>query len=97
MPDGLPTRDALLKARLPERHLLDILKHVQDGVGYPRHFGPLSGTEPKLSSPVRRSIFTVVGDACELGASPTARHPTGPLSRPILRRMNAPHIRVHPD
>jgi len=29
VPDGLPTLEALLKARLPERHLLDILKNVQ--------------------------------------------------------------------
>ena len=55
----LPTLEALLKARLPERHLLDILKNVHYWVGYTRHFGPLSGTERKLSSPVLRYLFTV--------------------------------------
>jgi hypothetical protein len=92
VPDGLPTLEALLKARLPERHLLDILKNVHYWVGYTRHFGPLSGTERKLSSPVLRYIFTVFGYACELGASQTARHTTGPISRQILRRLNAQHI-----
>jgi hypothetical protein len=92
MPDGLPTLEALLKARLPERHLLDILKNVHYWVGYTRHFGPLSGTERKLSSPVLRYIFTVFGYACELGASQTARHTTGPISRQILRRLNAQHM-----
>jgi TnpA family transposase len=92
VPEDLPTLEALLKARLPERHLLDILKHVHYWIGYTRHFGPLSGTEPKLSSPVLRYIFTVFGYACELGPSQTARHTTGPISRQILRRLNAQHI-----
>jgi len=92
LPWDLPTLEALLKARLPERHLLDILKHVHYWIGYTRHFGPLSGTEPKLSSPVLRYIFTVFGYACELGPSQTARHTTGPISRQILRRLNAQHI-----
>lgn len=40
VPEGFSTLEALLKARLPERHLLDVLKHVQAWVGYTRHFGP---------------------------------------------------------
>src|SRR5262249_46733495 len=92
VPEGLPTLEALLKARLPERHLLDILKHVHYWVGYTRHFGPLSGTEPKLSVRVLRYIFTVLGYAWERGPPKPARHTTGPMSRQILRRLNAQHI-----
>ena len=78
VPEDLPTLEALLKARLPERHLLDILKNVQYWVGYTRHFGPPSGADPKLTDPVLRYIFTVFGYASELGASQTARHTDGP-------------------
>ena len=92
MPDDLATLEALVKARLPERHLLDVLKNVQYWVGYTRHFGPPSGADPKLADPVLRYIFTVFGYACELGASQTARHTTNPISRQILRRLNAQHI-----
>jgi TnpA family transposase len=92
VPDGLPTLAALLTARLPERHLLAILKHVHYWVGYPRHFGPLSGTERTLSSPVLRYLFTVFGYAGELGASQTACHTTGPLRRQRLRRLHAQHM-----
>ena len=77
---------------MPERHLLDILKNVQHWVGYTRHFGPPSGADPKLSDAVMRYIFTVFGYASELGASQTARHTTGPISRQILRRINDQHI-----
>jgi TnpA family transposase len=92
VPDDLATLEALVKARLPERHLLDVLKNVQYWVGYTRHFGPPSGADPKLTDPLLRYIFTVFGYACELGASQTARHTTSPISRQILRRLNAQHI-----
>jgi TnpA family transposase len=92
VPDALPPLEALLKARLPERHLLDVLKHGQYWVGYPRPFGPPSGADPKLAEPVLRAIFTVLGYACELGASQTARHTTGPISQPVWRRLHAQHI-----
>ena len=78
IPEDLHTIEAVLKDRMPERHLLDILKNVQHWVGYTRHFGPPSGADPKLSDPVLRYIFTVFGYACELGASQTARHANGP-------------------
>lgn len=35
--------------RMPERNLLDILSNVQFHTEYMRHFGPLSGSDPKLS------------------------------------------------
>ena len=79
---------------MPERHLLDILRDVQHWVGYTRHFGPPSGADPKLSDAVRRYILTVFGYASELGASQTARHTNGPISRQVLRRINEQHITV---
>ena len=92
LPEDLETIEALLKERMPERHLLDILKNVHHWVGYTRHFGPPSGADPKLSDAVLRYIFTVFGYASELGASQTARHTTGPISRHVLRRINDQHI-----
>jgi TnpA family transposase len=92
IPEDLATLEALLKERMPERHLLDILKHVQDWVGYTCHFGPPSGSDHKLEDPISRYLLTVFGYACELGASQTARHAPHLVSRQILRRINAQHI-----
>jgi TnpA family transposase len=91
-PEELEALEALLKERMPERHLLDILKNVQHWVGYTRHFGPPSGADPKLADPIARYILTVFGYACELGASQTARHAQNLISRQSLRRINAQHI-----
>ena len=92
IPEELETLEALLKERMPERHLLDILKNVQDWVGYTRHFGPPSGADHKLTDPISRYLLTVFGYACELGASQTARHTQNLVSRHSLRRINAQHI-----
>ena len=92
VPEALHTLEALLKERMPERHLLDILKNVHHWVHYTRHFGPPSGADPKLTEPVLRYLFTIFGYASELGASQTARHTNGLISRQVLRRMNDQHI-----
>lgn len=94
VPAELATVEALLKARMPERHLLDVLRNVHYWAGYTRHFGPPSGADPKLTDAVVRYIFTVFGYACELGPSQTARHATGPVNRQLLRRLNDQHITV---
>jgi TnpA family transposase len=92
LPEELETLEALLKERMPERHLIDVLKNVQDWVGYTRHFGPISGAERKLTDPISRYILTVFGYACELGASQMARHAQNLINRQSLRRINAQHI-----
>lgn len=91
-PEELETLEALLKERMPERHLLDILKNVQHWVGYTRHFGPPSGADRKLADSISPYILTVFGYACELGPSQTARHAQNLVSRQSLRRINAQHI-----
>jgi TnpA family transposase len=92
IPEELEILEALLKERMPERHLLDILKNVHDWVGYTRHFGPPSGSDHKLDDPLSRYLLTVFGYACELGPAQTARHAQSLVSRQILRRINAQHI-----
>ena len=43
-PAGLTKFAAEIRARMTERHLLDILKRVDHWSGYTRHFGPPSGS-----------------------------------------------------
>jgi hypothetical protein len=58
-PSDLNAFREAVHARMPERHLLDVLKHVHHWVPFTRHFGPPSGSDPKLSDSVRRYLFTV--------------------------------------
>ena len=91
-PDGLAAFEQEVRARMPERHLLDVIKHAEHWAGYTRHFGPPSGSDSKLTHAVRRYLFTVFGYGCNLGPSQTARHGQEIATAPALRRINAQHI-----
>lgn len=91
-PKGLAEFEQEVRIRIPERHLLDILKHVEHWAGYTRHFGPPSGSDPKLAQAIQRYIFTVFGYGCNLGPNQTARHAPEIATAQALRRTNAQHI-----
>ncbi|MGB0849029.1 MAG: Tn3 family transposase [Thiolinea sp.] len=94
-PSGAREFEKAVQERLPERHLLDILKHVHHWTSFTRHFGPLSGSEPKLNNPLQRYLFTVFGYGCNLGASQTAHHAPDLINRYSLQRINAQHVTTH--
>ena len=91
-PDGLEAFKKETYGRMPEHHLLDILKHVQHWSHYEKRFGPPSGTDTKITDPANRYIYAVFGYGCNLGASQTARHAPENIHRQTLRRINFKHI-----
>ncbi len=91
-PEKLKAFQKAVRSRMPERHLLDILKNTNHWASYTRHFGPPSGSDPKLLDAAMKYIFAVFGNGCFLGDSQTARHAPSPIDRQTLRRINAQHI-----
>jgi len=94
LPQGLHAFEEAIRARMPERHLLDVLKHTQHWSSFTRHFGPLSGSDSKLDDATKRYLFTVFGFGCNLGVNQTARHAPESINRHSLRRINAQHVNV---
>lgn len=92
IPPGTEALEAAIQERMPEHGLLDILKRVHYWVDYTRHFGPLSGSEPKLTDPIARYIVAVFGYGCNLGPAQTARHTQGLVTLRSLQRINDQHI-----
>jgi len=93
-PEDLKAFQEEVRARMPEHHLLDILNHTNHWAQYTRHFGPPSGSNPKLSESTMRYLFTLFGYGCFLGPSQTERHAPSVINRQTLRRINAQHISV---
>ena len=89
LPQGLQAFEQAIRERMPERHLLDVLKHVQHWSSFTHHFGPLSGSDPKLDDATKRYLFAVFGIGCNLGVNQTARHAPDSINRHSLRRINA--------
>ena len=92
LPADFDVFEEAVRSRMPERHLLDVLKHVHHWVPYTRHFGPPSGSDPKLKDAAQRYLFTIFGFGCNLGASQTASHAPESVNRQTLHRINAQHI-----
>jgi len=66
--------------RLPERGLLDILARSAHLVGWTRHFGPASGSDPKIRDAMGRYVLTVFANGTLLGPAQVARHMPGQVS-----------------
>ena len=78
--------------RMPERNLIDILSNVQFHTNWMRHFGPLSGSDPKLQKPIERYLLALFTYGCNLGPAQAARHMRGIISAHMPSFVNRRHI-----
>ncbi len=90
-PSGKELADAI-EARLPERHLLDVLANVDGWTQWTRHFGPLSGESPQIKDPRRRYVETAFTYGCNLGPTQAARHLAGHATPHMLSFVNRRHV-----
>jgi TnpA family transposase len=91
-PPGADQMEAAILEKLPERSILDILCNTEHWLNWTRHFGPASGTEPKLNQPMERYILTTFGYGCNLGPNQTARHTRGLVTSHMLSYTNRRHV-----
>jgi hypothetical protein len=95
IPDGAEELEIAILKKMPERNLLDILTHVEYWLNWTRHFGPVSGNEPKLNDPSERYLLTVFCYGCNLGPNQMARHAKGLVSSHALSYTNTRHINAN--
>ena len=91
LPDGAKELRQALAQQMPHRTVLETLHNVQYWVNYAAHFGPLSGTAPKLANPIFRYLLTTFAYGCNLGPKQTADHTQGITAR-VLAFINRQHI-----
>jgi TnpA family transposase len=104
-----PTAEVLesnLIARLPERALLDMLTNVVSWTNCTRHFGPLSGSDPKLKrrrpapgtddpdahGTIDNYIYLLFAYGTNMGPTQAARHLRGVVSAHTLSYLNRRHV-----
>lgn len=80
--------------RMPTRNLLDVLANLEHWVGFTRHFGPISGSDPKLRRAAERYLLTIFAHGCNLGPNQAARHLAGGVTPHMLSFVNRRHITV---
>ena len=91
-PIGLAQLEYAQADQIPERHLLDVLARIDHVTGFTRHFGPLSGSEPKTPDARERHLLTIFAYGTHLGPHQMARHLRGQLSADQLAHLNRRHF-----
>lgn len=66
--------ESAIAKRMPERNLIDVLRNVDYWTNFTRHFGPISGSDPKLERATERYLLTTFTYGCNLGPTQAARH-----------------------
>ncbi len=79
---------------MPTRNLLEILINMEHWTNFTRHFGPLSGTDPKFDRAAERYLQTVFAIGCNLCPTQAARHMAGAVSAHMLSFVNRRHFTV---
>lgn len=95
--DLSPSGAALLEAveqRFPERNLIDMLRNVDYWTNFTRHFGPMSGNDPKIERATERYLLTSFTYGCNLGPTQTAKHMRGMVTAKELSFVNRRHVAI---
>ncbi|MDJ0594534.1 MAG: Tn3 family transposase [Pleurocapsa sp. MO_226.B13] len=89
---SLQALEAIIEERMPERNLIDILRNVDYWTNFTRHFGPFSGSDPKLERANERYLLTTFAYGCNLGPTQAARHMRGVVTPQMLSFVNQRHV-----
>jgi len=81
-----------LRQHLPDRSVLDVLWDSNEAVHWTKHFGPISGSDPKLAHPAERYVITAFAYGTNMGAAQLAKHMRGAVSEHEIRFVNRRHI-----
>ena len=74
--------------RMPERSLLSIVARTAYWLGWHHHFGPASGSDPKISHPLGRYCMAVFTGGVNIGPYQAARHIAGVSARELSMVRN---------
>lgn len=85
---------ATIESRTTPRNLLDIIANIEHWTGFTRHFGPLSGDEPKLRNARERYLLTTFAMGCNLGPTQAARHISNGVTPHQLSFANQKHMNL---
>ncbi|NTU82553.1 MAG: Tn3 family transposase [Chloroflexales bacterium] len=92
VPQSARVLERQILARIPDRHLLDMLATVGTWTNYTRHLGPPAGTEPRLSQAPADYTRLLFAYGTNLGPTQAARHMRDAISARSLSYLNQRHV-----
>lgn len=83
-----------LNEQLKTRNVLDVLANIEHWTHFTRHFGPLSGSDPKIRKAAERYLLTIFAMGCNLGPTQAARHFDSDVTAHMMSFVNRRHMSV---
>lgn len=83
-----------LDERLKTRNVLDVMANIEHWTNFTRHFGPLSGSDPKIRKAAERYLLTIFAMGCNLGPTQAARHFDSDVTAHMMSFVNRRHMSV---
>jgi len=83
-----------LHQQMPDRSVLNVLCEMDEETHWTRHFGPISGSDPKLSNPAERYVIASFAYGTNMGAAQLAKHMRGMVSDHEITFVNRRHVTV---
>ncbi len=91
-PASVSTLSKAVEARMHEVSLLDIVTRTAHWTHWHRHFGPLSGSDPKLADPLGRYAVITFTYGTNMGPYQMSRHLRGAVSPHEISAPGNQHI-----
>lgn len=82
----------ILEEKMPERNIVESICKVEKHLNFTKHFGPLSGSEPKLSDAPSRYVLLTFGYGSNLGPTQASKHVKGSITPREIQFTNQRHI-----
>ncbi|MGL4912629.1 MAG: Tn3 family transposase, partial [Romboutsia sp.] len=82
----------LFESKMPERNIVEIICMIEKMVNFTKHFGPLSGSEPKFSDAQARYVLLTFGYGSNLGPTQTSKHVKGSITPREIQFTNQRHM-----
>lgn len=86
--------EAALQTFVPDRSLLDVVWLANAATRFTRHFGPISGLDPKLDQLDEKYCAAIFAMGSGMGVTQGARHMHGLVTAPTLALINRRHVTV---
>ncbi|RZF26112.1 Tn3 family transposase [Paraburkholderia sp. UYCP14C] len=92
VPESAVALQKAMVKRMPVRNLLDVLANIEHWTHFSRHFGPLSGNDPKIRNAAERYLLTIFAMGCNLGPTQAARHMGDTITPHMMSFVNRRHL-----
>lgn len=92
VPQSAIALNTAIAAKMPSRHLLDVLQNIEHWTNFTRHYGPLTGDDAKIRNATARYLVVNWARGTGMGVVQASRHLVNQMSAHQLSFVDRRHM-----